>query len=601
MSRVRSLSMALAGLLAMSGAAFTWAAFRPGFMSYDSFAQYAIARSGAYDDWYPPLMSWTWGLLLRLLPGPEGMLALQLILLWGGLMAWCWRWRGSVGAPLLLLTGAVPWVLNFAGVLWKDVLMAGALLMAAALAQPPGRIWRLVAATGLLFYALNLRYNAAFAVVPLAWLLIRTAWPRLPVPAVAAGALAATAAMLLGSGVVSYQLLGAQRAQPANYVLLDDLVHLSLLRGRSVVPDVPFAQVQACAAREIGQTKLVGKYFCLRETESGRLAAQSPALSQHWRAEVMAHPLAWLRFRLAAFAYLLRAPGEPPYYIWHPGVDENTEGVHHSPGLATVLTQRSVQVSAQAAPALFRPSTWLAFDLALLLLSLLAPQSNSRDAAQALLFSSALYLLGYLPLTPMADLRYAYWSMVAATLALLLMAIEKTVWSGRWRSDRLIPVLGMAIAVSIAVPLCTSWLALNTDQMVLRTLGPAARSLPPPNRLADLQRNSSSWRVVGRDPWLAWDVVPPQDTADVRFLAFEFHCVGGLTRPLLQLFWWGGSQAAPVEERSWISPVREGMNVVSLASLPGLSQVGQLQGLRFDLFDPAACTSISLPSLAIYH
>lgn len=583
-------------LLATSGFAACWAAFYPGFMSYDSLVQYAMSRSFEFDDWYPPLMSWVWGWLNPLFPGPSGMLALQLGLLWAGLFAWWSAWREHRGAWLLLLIGVAPWVLNFAGVLWKDVLMAAVLLLAAALALAPRSPVRLAAALALVFFAVNLRYNAVFAAAPVLWSLVRAWLPSRGRIATGAGTLVLLATCLAGGSLISYQLLGAKRSLPANYMMLDDLVHLSLREGRSLVPGVDMRQVQDCAARELGQTQLVGKFFCLRATPAGQAAAQSPYLRAAWQAEVLHRPWDWLRFRLAAFAYLMRSPQQDPFYIWHPGVDENTQGIQLRPNAAMTGIQHWVQATAGALPVLFKPYGWLALDLAGLVLLALAA-GRAVQAARVLLASSALYILGYLPVTPMADFRYVYWSVLATSIAVMLLAIDRQGWMGMRQAPRRWPVLALAALPLVMMPLAGRLLALNVDAAVMRTLSASSTPLPKAARISDLAAEAGRMKVVGADPWLAWDLEGLSPAA-YRFLKLDFSCDKGAGKPVLQLFWWGDGQAGPSESRSWATHLRDGTQLLPLSGIPGLPTLGSLKGLRLDLFDPSACRSITLDGVA---
>ena len=74
----RTLGVAAAVLFAVSLALF-W----PGYVAYDSLAQYAQATSGHYEDWHPPIMARLWSLFGD--RGPAPMLAVQLGAYWLGL------------------------------------------------------------------------------------------------------------------------------------------------------------------------------------------------------------------------------------------------------------------------------------------------------------------------------------------------------------------------------------------------------------------------------------------------------------------------------------------------------------------------------------
>jgi hypothetical protein len=55
------------------GIIVTVAIFYPGYLSPDSLVQLSQGRSGVFNDWHPPVMSWLWGIFDRMIPGPLAM------------------------------------------------------------------------------------------------------------------------------------------------------------------------------------------------------------------------------------------------------------------------------------------------------------------------------------------------------------------------------------------------------------------------------------------------------------------------------------------------------------------------------------------------
>src|SRR5262245_51274539 len=114
-------------LLGASLALLYLVTFWPGMLSTDSLSQYRQAATRSYSSIHPPLMSFIWARLLFTNPPSVGYLALQVSLISGGLtllgigfarsgLRWPW---------LVVLTGLLPTVWEYAGVLWKDVLLTG--------------------------------------------------------------------------------------------------------------------------------------------------------------------------------------------------------------------------------------------------------------------------------------------------------------------------------------------------------------------------------------------------------------------------------------------------------------------------------------------
>lgn len=594
-------------VLSVTGFALCWVAFYPGYMSFDSLYQYAMSNSGSYSDWHPPLMAWFWSVLNLGFDGPQGMLFWHLALLWGGLYAWSRIFRGLQHHCLIPLVGFLPWVLNFSGVLWKDVGMAFGLLgmMAAGLSRPSR--WSVAVAAVLLFYAVNVRHNAIFAALPLLLLIARNWFPRTAAwksGLLAVGALAVT---LWVGNLFTYHWLDAKREHPSDYMMLDDLVHLSLTKGESLVPGVRLSAIQECAVVDVGQTPLLGRTFCLdRESQlSLKNALGDGNLQPYWRAAVAGQPLAYVRFRLAAFAHLLRSPDSPPYYVWQNGIDRNDQGLQSRDTFVNEAVEVYVRVVAHSAPFLFKPYFWLCLGGVLLLYSLWVPPSAARRASQALLASGVFYVLGYLPATPLADFRYVYWSVIATSLAAALLMHGSPAW--RARGPGMLAAGGaMAIALIALVPRLEAMLAIDTHALLERSLSEdEAYVAAGPIGASDLRREATGpwYSVIGPDPWLSFDLSGRDPGArSIAYLSFDFACERtGAQQPRLQLFVWSAEQGGPAEGRSLFTEVKKGRNMVALGRVEWLKGTeGPAVGLRIDLDTPQACGKMRLDGVRIY-
>jgi hypothetical protein len=386
-------------------------------------------------------------------------------------------------------------------------------------------------------------------------------------------------------------------------MMVDDLAFLSIKQGASLIPDTKFADVQRCATQVIGQGKLVGRGFCLPGgVEAGSVKTLNDRIKREWVTQVIQHPLDYLQFRLAAFSYLIRSPGVEPYFIWQPGVDVNAMGIASESGIVTVFIKNYVSVSADYAPFLFKPYWWLWFASILLIGSLYAVKSRERIICQALLVSSVLYILGYIPLTAMADFRYVYWSVLATTVAFVLMAIGcKFEGVGKNLRRDLLAAFAFVFGSLLLFNFGTMF-SVNTDALVLRNLLLAPVSLKEPNLLYQLEKTSTDvYTLKGNDPQIIYST----SASDVRtegrdLLAFNFGCEGSGVQPRMQIFWWGGQQEGPSENNSVTMALHEGLNLIAI---PGLSQFqggNVLKGLRFDLSNPEACSKISFANLSAY-
>jgi len=424
-----------------------WTAFYPGFMSVDSFDQFAVSKSLDFYDWHPPIMSWVWSVLGFIFPGPSGMLALHIALAWGAVYIWWGNYKGRTFSWLIFTIPFLPWVINLAGVLWKDVGMAFSLFLVSGLAFRTPTPWKIIFAFVIVFYAINLRYNAIFAAFPIL-IFLSYKWLKEPsgLKVFIVSCVVVYLCVFLG-GVFNYGVLKAEKTNPSTFMMVDDLAYLSVKNNKSFLPGIGIDKIKECAALEIGQTKLVGRSFCLGTWSSKGLSPFSPELKTIWLTKIVENPIDYLRFRMAAFSYLLRKPTDPPYIAWFFRIGDNTLGLKMIPNGLTLIVERFVESSAIVAPFFFKPYWWLISSLSLLAMTLFFVKTKTVVAVRSLVMSSIFYILGYIPITPMADFRYIYWSVIATTISFVIILID---WPGfkTGISKR------MVVVVSILVLIC---------------------------------------------------------------------------------------------------------------------------------------------------
>ena len=167
----------LLGVLVAIWSALFLRLFWPGRVNVDIANQYLQATEKIpYSDWHPPVMSAVWRILIDITGDPGSLLLLQVGLLaaaaWGiGVLvhrSGAPRWVSLLG-PTIMIT---PWVVSQMTTLWKDTQMAVAILLAVVLIMITRfvpKTWLLwLPALVLLVYAVGVRKNAVFAVVPIA-------------------------------------------------------------------------------------------------------------------------------------------------------------------------------------------------------------------------------------------------------------------------------------------------------------------------------------------------------------------------------------------------------------------------------------------------
>jgi len=229
-----------------------WLCFAPGFMSYDSVTQYQSALNQSYSDSHPAIMSYVWHLSLNLISGPQSLLALHLAILALGIFIWQNNLADSRFKVLIPSIFFLPWILNFTGVLWKDVGMAFSLLVASGLLfnkEKSGKIALL--SLPFLFYAFAVRYNAILATAPLIFL---ASYYHLRSRKIISGLLITaviSVAFWLVASTITYGLLKAERKHYETLLMGDDMAQISIQTGENLLPWVKQDDLVACTQKPI--------------------------------------------------------------------------------------------------------------------------------------------------------------------------------------------------------------------------------------------------------------------------------------------------------------------------------------------------------------
>ncbi|MGH8818109.1 MAG: hypothetical protein ACREX5_16040 [Achromobacter pestifer] len=403
----------------------------PGAMTWDSFDQLRQARVNDYVDWQPPAMAYLWRHLLWLNDGPGVMLIFHVAMLCLGsvlLCAWSVRQGLRFGAMFALIP-LLPWVMNFEFVIWKDMGMAYAWFLAAAIAIfyadrerfPPAAAF---AVLGFFLYGFLVRANSPAGALFFLPFLASCIFKRKSLVFYGLNALCVVLAFLVLPKALN-TLLAAESRHPTSYVMFDDLVGLRL----TGVPGDPniltaddLARVKSCELWNKGQ---VGSAFCIGDTFEDLRANRYSELKAEWLSAVTSNPGAYLSYRLGAFVTLLRSPDREPYYISEfrvPKPPYLVDSETQSPSAGAAWIEDYVARAAVALPMLFKPYFWLILSL---LLALLMKVSLSRYAPPYYLLplSGVSYMIGFIPITPAGDLRYAYWLCLIATASLMLFLV----------------------------------------------------------------------------------------------------------------------------------------------------------------------------------
>jgi hypothetical protein len=421
----------------------------PGRMTRDSFDQLRQARTGIYLDDHPPLMQAIVSITDRVLAGPIGPVVLQsLMLLAGAYLLLRRAMRPHIAAIVAVVFLLFPPSAAVMVVMWKDPLMAGALLLATALLLDPRRRVRLVA-LGLVFVATGVRFNALAATFAIVILLFEwrnfagTKWrARAKRYGLALGVWSAVTAAAFGFN----SLITDRETHFAETMLVDDIVGTlrfvkpdrsdaelrSVLAGTRMIPDQNIHKaIRKAYNSESVMPTLLGpdRVFDHPLADVAQLPAEvRAAVVRAWKAIVFGYPRAYLYYRVDRFRVLLGLAKrretfwDRPIIVTHEYQDKQLLWQF---GVSTTISPAQEwideQLTALSHTWLFRPYIYFFLSLALLVLA-------RRNALVAALLLSGLGIeLSMFFLAHSPDYRYSHWMICTSVLSAILLFAERYV------------------------------------------------------------------------------------------------------------------------------------------------------------------------------
>jgi hypothetical protein len=423
-------------ILVVAGALFAIYAY-PGVMVQDSIDQLNEARAGFYTDAHPPAMAALWRIVDAIVAGPFGMVVIQgTAFLAGGYLVLRRALQPRAAAIAASAVLLYPPVLTTMGVVWKDALTAGLLLLGAGLLLEGDRRRR-IAGLVALGLASAMRYNAFAATLPLVVLLFEwTPTTRLKRYALAVGAwLGITVAAMGANTLLVDQPMHFWHSSLAVFDIVGTIDHEGELSDddlRRELADTGLLvdrDIQA-RARAIYATKEAVKIvFGPDRMWDLPIAGQTPApeaqrdaIASAWWRLVTEHPGAYLRHRLACFGDVLGLT-----YKTYTAIQARTvkyPGMLTNLGLGTGWSEAQTKWSRVLRwiwdhTPLFRQ--WVYIVVALVLLW---PARRERDVL-ALLASGLVIEASLFFLAPSPDYRYSHWAITCACLAVVMLTARR--------------------------------------------------------------------------------------------------------------------------------------------------------------------------------
>jgi len=449
----------LAAVLALAAVAL----HAPGQVSMDTSMQLYEAYAGRSVSWNPPFMS----ALMRLYGGGE--LATALLVATNSLLTYAAlsigfasllesdghpriafaRWRAVLGLLLFLN----PILFIYVGIVWKDVLFASMLMLAAAAsiaaaAAPNRRVslaWGVVAML-VLPIAMKVRQQGVFmapilAAAPLAGTLIGRSWTRAEKWRCATALIAVFFMTAIACSVFTDSMIHGA-GDKSNSVGFSSIMNYDLVGGvvHSTTPTtqlpVRITEVQRAAARGYyTSTRIDG--FQGSAVLSGWLDGFSPEeRKQAWWAMWTHEPRALVEHRIKVFETVLDLNGIDRCLPVHIGIDGN-EAYLREVGMATGRSARSLAIYDFAMKfkswPLYRHWCYGLSLLAALVViwrARLAPRIRAVTSIIAL--ATLLFYASFLPTAISCDFRYLYTGVCLVTLiwmVVIMRAARSTVSS----------------------------------------------------------------------------------------------------------------------------------------------------------------------------
>ena len=418
--RRRFMMVSAAALLAV-GFGSTLLIFYPGVMTYDAKFVYEDIAKGTFGDWQSPVMAWLWGLIDPIAPGAASMFLLIATTYWLGfsVLSLVLASRGKAGALLLPLLAMTPPALAFAGIIWRDVLLATCWLLAASVAfaaseqRSPIRLIGQALALALVILGILLRPNALLAAPILTAYIV---WlPRVSLRKTTIFYIPAVIGFFGIVQLVYYGMLDAKRQHPLQTIMIFDLGGISHFAKQNQFP-VDWSEAEnAMLLNKCYQPTLWDIYwrlepcdFVMRKVEREKGLFGTSAISKAWLLAILHHPFAYLQHR-SAFTWNFLAADN--LTMWTADVEHPTQNV---------FADRAAFNAMVSAHDMLKPTPFLRAGFWLLACIVVCGvgwrRSAPREAAFALgvCGSATVYVLSFSAVGVASDFRYAYWAVLAS-------------------------------------------------------------------------------------------------------------------------------------------------------------------------------------------
>ena len=412
----------------------------PGYLYSDSKFTLQEIQNHIYSDWHSPFYRWIWGLLNKILPGPEGITLFNIAGIWFGCLAIALVLRHKLGwkAGFLLLVPVLPGQLNMTGTVVIDTTM---------------NVFFLAAFVFSLFAAsttrdrLKLRYTLLSTLCLTATFLIRSnsIFSILPLLAVNTGLLGHYAASsqkrlfvfvaalcgVLLAGPFLNLFFKPSHNHPIISLQIKHLQQLSYYTQDNLFPgpwnhEQSHQILRSCDKdRAWDNDSFWGHCGFLARTAT-QTDATRHALGHAWLKNVATHPLELFVSSLPTYKVALFDPTRPVMMFNWVLPEVNIPWQDQEPRNTALHNLHKTLVESRFNSALGKPFMGiLLVCLGLVLCFVTRDRLTQYDRIFcALMMSGILYLLTFMPINVATEYRYYLWGLLAAELGTLYVILS---------------------------------------------------------------------------------------------------------------------------------------------------------------------------------
>ncbi len=417
----------------------------PGQLSWDSVMQLRDGRTGHYNPWHPPVMAWMLGLFDALVPGTGLFVVFDTVLFFASFASLLWLARRPSWLAIATAAAAtaLPQILVYQGIVWKDVLFADAAVAGFVCLAHAAVRWRerwrwlsLLAAFSCFALAMLARQNGIVALISglfgLVFVARRSGWRWPGSLALGAGAAVCVSIVLLVANVMLEMRTEDAWSAPAQIRLLQ----LYDLTGE--VKRDPGLRLETLARANPKLVPLIGSdgvrlYTPVRNDTLvadqhllGAFAATAPAaVANQWLHVIVHRPADYLGVRAQVFRWVFLTPDVGQCMPYITGVTGPPQ-ILKELGVARPFRPQDRALGAYAALFLLTPlyshATYAV--LALALLVFLAWRGRPADVAIATMLAGALVFTAcFFVISIACDYRYLFFLDLSALTALFYCVV----------------------------------------------------------------------------------------------------------------------------------------------------------------------------------